>query len=205
MADGLTHWAEKLGDTQQKETESLLIAAQNNAIRTNFIKARIDKTLQNSKCRLCDDRNETIHHIKNECSKLAQKKYKTWHDWARKVIYLQLCKKFKFDHTNKCYIHNPAYVLENNTQIQMGFWGKTGSPNLGQMTRPYNQQEKRTCRIVDFAVLADHWVKLKENEKKDKYLDLARELKKLWNMKVTFIPVLIGGVFTITKGLIKGQ
>ena len=33
------------------------------------------------------------------------------------------------------------------------------------------------CKIVDFAVSA-------ESEKKDKYLDLARELKKLWNMKV---------------------
>ena len=31
---------------------------------------------------------------------------------------------------------------------------------------------------VDFAVPADHWIKLKEYEKKDKYLDLARELKK---------------------------
>ena len=35
-------------------------------------------------------------------------------------------------------------------------------------------------------------VKLKENEKKDKYLDLARELKKQWNMKVTVIPIVIG-------------
>ena len=32
--------------------------------------------------------------------------------------------------------------------------------------------------MVDFVVLADHWVKLKEREKKDKYLDLSRELKK---------------------------
>ena len=35
----------------KRQTESLLIAAQNNAIRTNHIKARIDKTQQNSKCR----------------------------------------------------------------------------------------------------------------------------------------------------------
>ena len=42
----------------KRETESLLIAAQNNAIRTNHIKARIDKTQQNSKCRLCGDRDE---------------------------------------------------------------------------------------------------------------------------------------------------
>ena len=53
-------------------------------------------------------------------------------------------------------------------------------------SRPYNnQQKKRTCKIVDFAVRADHRVKLKESEKKGKYLDFARKLKKLWNMKVT--------------------
>ena len=64
----------------KRETESHLMAAQNNAIRTNYIKARIDKTQQNSKCRLSSDRDETINHIISECSKLAQKEYKTRHD-----------------------------------------------------------------------------------------------------------------------------
>ena len=40
------------------------------------------------------------------------------------------------------------------------------------------KKKKRICEIVDFAVPADHRIKLKESEKKDKYLDLARELKK---------------------------
>ena len=35
-------------------------------------------------------------------------------------------------------------------------------------------------------------------------LDLARELKKLWNMKVTIVPIVIGSFGTITKGLLKG-
>ena len=57
-----------------------------------------------------------------------------------------------------------------------------GSPNPGQKTRLNNNQQKkkkRTCKIVDFVVSADPWIKLKELEKKDKYLDLVRELKKL--------------------------
>ena len=45
---------------------------------------------------------------------------------------------------------------------------------------------------------------MKEFEKKDKYLDLARELKKLWNMKITIVPIMIGALGTITKGLLKG-
>ena len=95
--------------------ESVQIAAQDNAIRTNHIKARIDKTQQNSKCRLCDDRDETINHIISKYSKLAQREYKTRHNWVGKVIHWEMCKGFKFDHTNKWYMHNPAPVLENDT------------------------------------------------------------------------------------------
>ena len=58
----------------------------------------------------------------------------------------------------------------------------------------------RTCKIVDFAVPSDHRIKLKESEKRDKYLDLARQLKKLWNMKVTIISIVFGDFGTVTKG-----
>ena len=58
---------------------------------------------------------------------------------------------------------------------------------------------------MDFAVLADNRVKLKESEKKDKYIDLARVLTKPRNMKMTVLPIVIGGLGTFTKGLIKGQ
>ena len=74
---------------------------------TNHIKARRDKTQQNNKCRLCGDRDETVTHIISECSKLAQKEYKSRHDWVGKVIHWEMCKKFKFDHTNKWYNAQP--------------------------------------------------------------------------------------------------
>ena len=67
-----------------------------------------------------------------------------------------------------------------------------------------NQQKKRIYKIVNSAVLADHRINLKECEKKDKYLDLAREWKNLWNMKVTIVPIVIGAFGTISKGLLKG-
>ena len=56
--------------------------------------------------------------------------------------------------------------------------------------------------MIDLAVPADHRVKLKESEKRDKYL--ARELKKLRNIKATVIPIVISALGTVTKGLIKG-
>ena len=53
-------------------------------------------------------------------------------------------------------------------------------------------------------VQADYEVKMKESEKRDKYEDLARELKKLWNMKVTVIPIVIGALSIVTKELVQG-
>ena len=99
----------------KRETESLLIAVQDNAIRTDHIKAKIDKTQQKSKCRLCGNRDEMTNDIISECSKLAQKEYKVRHDWVGKVIHWEMFWKFQFDYTNKWYMHNPEPILENDS------------------------------------------------------------------------------------------
>ena len=57
---------------------------------------------------------------------------------------------------------------------------------------------------MDFVVPADHELKLKENEKRDKYQDFARELKQIWNMKVTVIPIVISQLRRVIKGLVMG-
>ena len=67
-------------------------------------------------------------------------------------------------------MHNQETVREKEThKLHLDFFYTNGSTNLRQLTRFYNsQQKKRTSRTVDFSVSADHRVKLKENEKKDK-------------------------------------
>ena len=57
---------------------------------------------------------------------------------------------------------------------------------------------------MDYAIPTDHRVKLKEGEKWDKYLDLAKKMKNLWNMKMTVIPNVVGALGTILKGWVKG-
>ena len=48
------------------------------------------------------------------------------------------------------------------------------------MIWPYDNQQQKTkiCRIVNMTIPAEKRVKLKECEKKNKYLEFARELKK---------------------------
>ena len=100
-------------------------------------------------------------------------------------------------------MHNLAPVQENDThKLQWDFNIQTISVRKSDLI--IINTKKRICKIVDFAVPTNHRIKLKECEKKDKYVDLARELKKLWNMKVTIVPIVIGAFGKVTKGLLKG-
>ena len=65
-----------MGNLKQ-ETESLLIPAQDNVLRTNYVQSKIDKIQQNSKCKLCGDRDKTIDLLISELGKLVQKDPKT--------------------------------------------------------------------------------------------------------------------------------
>ena len=78
--------------------------------------------------------------------------------------------------------------------------------NLGLTNRPSdNPHKRRTRRILDFAVPADQRVKLKKkSENRDKYLVLARELKKLLNRKITVISVVTGTFVTVHQMIDKG-
>ena len=86
---------------------------------------------QNSRC----DRYEMINHIISTCSKLLHK------DWVGKVFDWELCKKFRFDHMNQCYIHN--FPRKYDAQNSLGFWYTNGSPNFGQTTKPNDSKQKK--------------------------------------------------------------
>ena len=70
----------------KRETESLIVAAQNQSIRANLVKARIDKNQGDSLCRMCRKVDESIDQIVTGCSKLAQE-CKRRHDNLGKIIH----------------------------------------------------------------------------------------------------------------------
>ena len=74
----------------KRETESLIVAAQNQSIRTNLVEAKIDKNQKDTLCRLCKKADESIDHVVSGCSKLAQKEYKRRHDNLIKTAHWKL-------------------------------------------------------------------------------------------------------------------
>ena len=79
------------------------------------------------------------------------------------------CRKLKFDHITKWYMHKPESVLKNETHknfqdfdIQTDHLLLLRCPNLAKKKR--KKKEKRSCHIVDFAGSTYH----SENQRKQK-------------------------------------
>ena len=185
----------------KRETESLIVAAQNQSIRTNLVKAKIDKSQGDLLCRLCKKADESIDHIGSGCSKLAQKEYKRRHDNLGKIVHWKVAKECRFEVVSKWYEHEPESVLENEDyKILWDFSIQTD--HVIEARRPdlvVVDKKERTCKIIDFAVPGDSRIEEKEKEKIEKYQDLGRELKKLWNVRMKIIPLVVGSLGAIPK------
>ena len=101
-------------------------------------------------------------------------------------------------------MHNTASVLENETHkllwdfdIQTDQLISARQPDLIIIIKI------KWENLQDCGLCCSDGVKLKQSKKNDKYLDLAKGLKKLWNMKVTVIPIVISTLGAVTKGLVQ--
>ena len=168
-----------------------------------ILKAKIDKSQTDSLCRLCKKKDETVNHLVSECEKLAQKEYKRRHDKVALALHWDMCKKKGFACADKWYEHVPEGVLENNDfKILWDFTIQTD--HVIQARRPdivVLDKKAGTCQIIDVAISGDKRVVDKEQEKIDKYQDLAREMRRLWKVKTKVVPVIIGALGTIPKRL----
>ena len=151
----------------KRETESLIVTAQNHSIKTNLVKATIDKSQGDSLCRVCKKADENINHIVSGCSKLAQKEYKKRHDNLGKIVHLKLARKCNFEAGDKWYEHEPESVLENEDyKILWDFSIQTD--HVTEARRPdlvVVDKKERKCKIIDFAVPGDSTIEEKEKDK----------------------------------------
>ena len=99
------------------QTETTIYAAQELALRTNYTKNKIDKTLDNPLCRMCGEKGETVQHVICECKKLAQCEYKKRHDTLAELVDWKLCEKHNHVRKAKWYEHCPEGIVEDDDVI----------------------------------------------------------------------------------------
>jgi flagellar biosynthesis chaperone FliJ len=80
------------GDLKE-ETESEIVAAQDQALQTKNYATKILKTETDSKCRLCQQFDETIDHIISACPIQAKEQYIKQHDRVSAQLHFDMCKE----------------------------------------------------------------------------------------------------------------
>ena len=103
------------------------------------------------------------------------------------------------------YENQPEAVIENdsckilwNFTVQTNHFITARMPNMIFIDKKHYE-----CLIINFAIHYDTRVDDKEVEQIEKYSDLARELRKVWNRKVILVPLVVGALGTPVKELQK--
>ena len=187
--------------TLKRQTESLIIAAQDQALRTNYRKAKIEHTTNIATCRLCKEKDETVSHLTSECSKIAQTEYKHRHDKVATAVHWSISKQYELPHSEKWYDHRAEPVMEN-AKVKLLWDFNIQTDKVIEARRPdlvLVNKETKECQIIDIAIPGDARVTRKEDEKVEKYKELGFEIRRLWNVRTKIIPVVIGALGTISN------
>ena len=150
-----------------------------------------------------------MDHILLGCEVLAKTEYITRHNKAATYIHWRICQDYDIETTNKWYEHKPEIVVHNTDNNITILWDMAvHTDRTITANRPdiiVKDLTKFTCKLIDMTIPSDRNIALKETEKKSKYKDLEFELEiqRMWRMKTEVVPVVVGALGTIKKGMIE--
>ena len=155
--------------------------------------------------RICSKQQEKIDHLVSGCSELVKTEYTQRHNRIATYIHWKICKQYNIKVTDKYYEHEPKTVTENNEAtilwdmpIQTDREIKANRPDI--VVKDKNQ---RICQLLEISVPTERNTSIKTTEKLSKYKDLEIEIKKMWGMNTTTIPVVLGALGLVKKGMEK--
>ena len=188
------------------ETESLLCAAQEQALATKHVCSRIFHQGTDTKCRLCGEHDETVHHIVSGCKMLAANQYLFRHDQVGKYIHWHILKDLGLKVTDSWIQHVPENVTTHKEMIIM--WDKAiltdKKLNCNRPDITIHNTKARECIFVDVAIPVCANVIKKEAEKITKYRNLEIEVQKCWNLsRVHTIPIVVGALGTVSTTILE--
>jgi len=188
------HWLKHAKFT--RETEGLIFTAQEQALTTNVMRAKIFHLDHSPLCCLCNSADEMVDHLVSSCSYIAQTDYKRQHviDQVARYIHWKLAEQFGFEVVDQWWKHSPQQVMVNTSCTLMWDFSITvDSPtphNRPDITLVDKQHDM--VKLIDVAIPGDSRIQQKVVEKKEKYTDIRIKVQRVWKTPVTVVPIFIG-------------
>ena len=186
-------------------TEGLVIAAQDQGLRTRYYERKILHCDVSLTCHVCSVGLETVDHILAGCSALAPMDYTDRHNRIASIIHWDVCRLFGVPVESRWYRHHPDRLVETNditmmwdTSIPTARKIKANRPDICLRNRKTNN-----CLLIDISCPADGNIGKKHAEKFVKYSDLRVEISCKWHCLTLVIAVVLGALGTVHTGIAR--
>ena len=137
------------------EIEALTCAAQEQALRTNYVKFNIGKNGESPLRRMCRKKGEA--HVTSKCSMSAQNEYKISHDILTRIIHWNICGKYKLMRAEKWYEHQLQGVIKFQA-VKLSWDFNLQCVKVIEGRRPDTvmvEKRESICKIIDVQVPND--------------------------------------------------
>ena len=104
-------WLKSVG--LKSETEGLIVAVQDQALKTKCMQAKIIKNGTDLNCQICGRFQETVDYITSGCPELAKTEYVHRHNKVAAYVHWNICRNFDINVPDKWYKHQPEPVTEH--------------------------------------------------------------------------------------------
>ena len=186
------------------ETEALICATEEQALRINYVSHHIDGKAETSVCRLNRAGNEAVYHTICECSKLASREFKRSNDNVAKTVHWKLVEKYGLERKDKWYGLEPEGTVENSDTKLLSDINILCN-HVIEIRRPdiiLIIKVEKSCIVIDIAIPEDNKIHQRQKEKVEKYQELKREIERLLKLpNVQVVPAMVGALGSVTNAL----
>ena len=118
-------------------------------------------------------------------------------------MHWKICKEFGIEVKERWYEHEPKTVTENDSVTIL--WDmpihtdRTIAANRPDIV--LKNKKDKICLLIDMTVSLDTNTSVKATQKFTKYKDLEMEVERMWGLKTTTVPVVMGALGTIKKDM----
>jgi len=136
---------------------------------------------------------------------LAKNEYLIRYDEVCRHFHYSVFKALGIETTDKWYTHMPKPVYEDGDITVL--WNQAVHTDrevtANRTDIIIKNKKEKTCTLIDVAIPAERNAVQKEAEKKLKYKNWGIEIKRMWDLICTIIPVITGTTGIVTRSLRK--
>ena len=192
--------------------EGYLFAIQEQEIETRILKRIRERDPLKRKemprlCRMCGKAEEDIFHVIASCPYLSSNLYLHYrHDPVAKALYKEITAEVGYEgdadrKTTPSELPNVTKIGDTEIWWDHAISTATKIPHNRPDVVIWNK-EKKTCRVIDICILLDTNVQLRHGTKRDNYVPLIDQLRRIYpGYTYRITPIIIGALGTIPRQL----